>query len=405
MIPDWLLFLSFTLLAIAIQAFFALFEMGCVSFNKVRLQYYVSMGQKRALWLNFLLKRPSRLFGTTLIGINTALQIGSECSRRFYESIHLDPDWAPLSQVLLVVVLGELAPLFAARRHPEQVAMFCAPFMICIARLFTPFTWAFGMLSNGIHYLMGKTKEVPLFLSREEIKMAFEEKGEREDEFSTVVGRIFQLKTQTAKELMTPLSQVQMVSSFNTLAEVRHQLSVHYEPFVPIYHRTHSNIVAMAHLSDLLRCDEQKRVIESARSPWFVTTNSSILDILDQFRRNNQIVAVILDSSGQALGLLTLDQILSQIFGKEEIVDSPTEPPSLHVERTLSGDMRVEEFNRQFQAKLSCLQEESLSDLICKELDHSPAKGEIVRIEPFIFTILEPSLRGVKLLSVQTAQE
>lgn len=405
MIPDWLFFLSFTLLAVAVQALFALFEMGCVSLGKVRLQYYVSMGQRRALWLNFLLKRPSRLFGTTLIGINTALQIGSECSRRFYESIHLDPDWAPLSQVVIVVVLGELAPLFAARRHPEQVAMFCAPLMICIARLFTPFTWAFGIISNGIHYLMGKAKEVPLFLSREEIKMAFEEKGEGEDEFSNVVGHIFQLKTRTAKELMTPLSQVQMVSSFHTLAEVRHHLSVHYEPFVPIYHRTSSNIVAMAHLSDLLRCAEHKRVIESARSPWFVTTSSSILDILDQFRRNNQIVAVILDSFGQAVGLLTLDQILSQIFGKEEDSEGATEPPSLHIERTLLGEMKIEEFNQQFQAKLKCSEEETLSDLICKELDHPPAKGETVRIEPFVFTILEPSLRGVKLLSVQSVQE
>ncbi|MES2274306.1 MAG: DUF21 domain-containing protein, partial [Chlamydiota bacterium] len=69
-------------------------------------------------------KRPSRLFGTTLIGINTALVFGSECARHIYESVHLDPDWAPLTQVLLVVIFGELAPMFAARRHPEQLAMF-----------------------------------------------------------------------------------------------------------------------------------------------------------------------------------------------------------------------------------------------------------------------------------------
>jgi putative hemolysin len=401
MIPDWLFFLGFTLLAIIIQAIFALFEMGCVSFNKVRLQYYVSMGKKRALWLDFLLKRPSRLFGTTLIGINSALQIGSECSRRFYESIHLDPDWAPLSQVLLVVVFGELAPLFAARRHPEQVALFCAPFMIAIARFFAPLIWVFGALSNTIHYLMGKAKEVPLFLSREEVKMAFEETEESESELTGIVGQIFQLKHQTAKELMVPLSHAQMISSWNTLSEVRHHLSVHYEPFILIYHRIHSNIVSIAYLSDLLRCSEGRRVIECGRSPWFVTENASILNILEQFRRNNQKVAIVLDSSGQPLGLLTFDQILLQIFGKEES-SSEEEIPSFHIERTLLGEMKVEEFNRQFQADLPHLPEENLSDLLTKELDHSPVKGETIRIEPFIFTVLEPSLTGVKVLSVYT---
>ena len=109
-------YLFLTLLSVAVQALFAFFEMACVSFNKVRLQYYVSIRSRRAIWINYLLKRPSRLFGTTLIGITASLVVGSECSRRFYESIALDPDWAPLTQVPLVVIFGELAPMFAARR-------------------------------------------------------------------------------------------------------------------------------------------------------------------------------------------------------------------------------------------------------------------------------------------------
>lgn len=170
-------YLLFTLLAVAIQGFFAFFEMACVSFNKVRLQYFVSLGNRRALWLNYLLKRPSRLFGTTLIGVNAALFAGSECARQFYESIHLNPDLAPLTQILIVVIFGELAPLFAARRHPEQAAMFCVPLMILIARILTPVTWCFDAISHFVHKAMGQAKETPLFLSREEVRMAFQERG------------------------------------------------------------------------------------------------------------------------------------------------------------------------------------------------------------------------------------
>ena len=189
-----LTYLSLTLLFILIQGFFAFFEMACVSFNKVRLQYYVSLGTRRALWLNYLLKSPSRLFGTTLIGITTSLVVGSECARRLYESMNLDPDLAPLTQVLLVVIFAELSPMFAARRHPEQAAMFCVPLMILIAKVLTPMIWAFDALSTLVHRAMSKQKETPLFLSREEVHMAFEERGEGGDEFNDAASQIFQLK-------------------------------------------------------------------------------------------------------------------------------------------------------------------------------------------------------------------
>ena len=70
-----LTFLFLTLLAIVTQALFALFEMAAVSFNKMRLQYYVSKGDKRAIWLNDLLHHPGRLFGTALICINAQAEI------------------------------------------------------------------------------------------------------------------------------------------------------------------------------------------------------------------------------------------------------------------------------------------------------------------------------------------
>lgn len=398
-----MIFLFFTLFFIAVQGLFAFFEMACVSFNKVRLQYYVSIGTKRAIWLNSLLERPSCFFGTTLIGITASLVIGSECARRFYESIHLNPDWAPLTQVPLVVIFGELAPMFAARRHPEQSAMVCVPFMIVLARLLLPITWTFDLLSRLVHRAMGKEKEAPLFLSREEVKMAFEERDEREDEFNAAVNQIFQLKHLTAGQLMIPLSKAQMVSSHSTVAEVRHLLSVHYVPMIPIYHRYSHNVVAIAQLRDLLRLEENKRVIDAARSPWFVTKDTLILQLVQQFRSNNQSIAVILDLSGQACGLLTLDQILAEIFGDETV--QVVEESQHYIERTLSGDMRVAEFNRQFAAHLPEEKGDTLSDLLLATFGHLPVTDESVRIGELEFTVDESTLRGVKIFSVRSVQE
>ncbi|HLB53181.1 MAG TPA: CNNM domain-containing protein [Chlamydiales bacterium] len=396
-------FLFWTLAAIVIQGMFALFEMACVSFHRIRLQYYVSRGEKRALWLNYLLQRPSRLFGTTLIGINTALQIGSECARQFYAAIHLDPDWAPISQVILVVIFAELSPLFAARRHPEQAAMALVPVMILFAKLLTPITWAFDALSRLIHKCLGKAEETPLFLSREEVRLAFQADDDGGDEFGALTTQIFQLKTKHAVELMVPLAKVQMVPATATVSEVRHFLSIHYVPFLPIYHRYPHNVVAVIHPRDLLQEQDEKKVLDLGKSPWFVSEATSVLSLIEQFRRNTQSIAVLLNPSGEASGIVALDDIVSSLFGREMKKMAPLPSVAvLHIERTLPGDMEVATFNREFQGDLTYFPNETLNDLILRELKHLPAKEETIRLGSYLFTVLEPSMRGAKTVTVRT---
>ncbi len=399
---EWLLF---TGLAIFVQGIFAAVEMSCVSFNKIRLQYYVSRGNRRAAWISFLLKRPSRLFGTTLICINTSLQMGSECARRFYESVHLDPDWAPVTQVIIVVIFAELVPMFTARRHPERIAMFFAPLLICVSRLLTPFTWGFDQLSRGVHLLMKSSSETPLFLSREEVKIAFEEGDIGEaDEFNAIVSSIFSLKNAASSQWMQPISEMQLFPSTAKVSDVRRALKTRYAPILPIYHRIPNNIVSIVDLRDLLRLEDDQKIVDQGKSPWFVTKDTSILQIIDQFRRNNQSMAVILETTGQACGILTLDRIVDGIFGKQERARAE-ELLSHFVERTLSGSMTVAEFNREFKVKLPADPAMTLSDLIFTSLNHSLSRGEIVRIGDFEFTCLEPTLRGVKRLHVRSLQE
>ncbi len=395
---EWLLF---TLLAVLVQGLFALFEMACVSFNKIRLQYYVSKKNKRAIWISYLLGRPSRLFGTTLLGINTALQMGSECSRRFYESIHIDPDWAPLSQVIIVVIFGELVPMFAARKHPERIAMFFAPLMIVLAKCFTPLTWTFDQLSKLLHRAMNKSDEPAMFLSREEVMFAFQEGERGEDEFTAIAGSIFQLKSLTAGALMHELPQTLLFPSTSTVGQVRSQLEGQYAPILPIYHRSPYNVVSIVSPRDLLPLPDDHKIIDQGKSPWFVTRDTSILQLLDQFRRNNQSVAVILEPSGQASGILTLDQIIDAIFGREEKNPIEEESEGHFIIRTLKGSMTIAQFNKEFDLDLAGDPKTTLSDYITSYLDHPPSLGEAIRIGDYEFTITEPTLRGIKTLTVK----
>src|ERR1700722_7453185 len=195
----WKFYLFLMIVCLIVQGFFAMLEMACVSFNKVRLQYYVRQGNKRAKWLTYLLKKPALLFGTTLIGVNLALQMGSESARRFYESLGVNPDIAPLSQWVLVLIFAEIAPLFAGRRYAEHVVMLGIPFIYISSIILRPVIWAFDLLCTLVNRLVRSPKAAGLYLTREELQRMLEEQEGRplkaeQQELSSVAARIFSLK-------------------------------------------------------------------------------------------------------------------------------------------------------------------------------------------------------------------
>lgn len=408
---NWKFYLFLMITCLIVQGFFAMLEMACVSFNKVRLQYYVSQGSRRAKWLTYLLKKPALLFGTTLIGVNLALQMGSESARRFYESLGLNPDIAPISQWILVLIFAEIAPLFAGRRYAEHVVMLGIPFIYISSIILRPVIWAFDLLCTLVNRLVRSPKAAGLYLTREELQRMLEEQEglpikPEQQELSSVAARIFSLKTKNAKEMMQPLKSVIMIPSICTVGEMRTLLNTSYSPFLPIYHRTPENIVAIAYPRDLLRFPENARVREHARSPWFITETNSVLQILRQFRRNNKSVAVVLNEAGLAVGILTLDEILDEIFGQTDTWSSIDEiAPRTHhviVDRTFPGDMLIKDFNAQFNVHLPDEGVETLEELVTKQLGHSPTKGESIRIDQFELTVEEASLMGAKVISIQT---
>jgi len=409
---SWKAFLFLTLLCLVVQGFFSMTEMACVSFNKVRLQYYVSKKKKSALWLNYLLNHPALLFGTTLIGVNTALFFGSECSRRFYDAIGLSPDFAPLSQIILVLIFAEITPMSLGRRYAEHMVLFGVPFLYFFSLLLRPIIFILDLLCRWINHLIGNPISSTAYLSREELQNAIEERENppsdhsNKQELNTIVANIFSLKAKIAKDITQPLTQIPLVPAFCTVKELRRFIEGKQIVFVPIYHRHPQNIIAVAYLRDLLRIPENKRIKEYARSPWFIAQTTSILDILKQFRHNNQSLAIVLDRKGLARGVLTLDAIVHEIFGKSSIWESFSDilPNAFHVvlDRSFPAQMRLDEFNKQFGVHLAYQNAETLGEIVVKALNHNPSQGDSVRIDRFELIVEEISFLAIKTVLVKT---
>lgn len=405
----WLLL---NLLSIVVLAFYSMTEMACVSFNRVRLHYYVSKGNKRAIWLNNLLHHPWKLFGTTLIGVNFAMFFGSEFSREFHSAIGISPDLAPLSQVILVIVLGELAPMFAARAYPEQVALLGVPIINASAKVMTPILWAIRLLSKFCNWMVGGKEEAShIFITEEELQKILEEEEDQpfptnSEEFNAVTTNIFELKTKTAQQVMTPLNQVALLPSNATVEQARILMQNSAVEYFLVFHTEIHNVVGIAFPADLIRAPESRRARDYSRTPWFVTQTTKLMQIVKQFRRNNEIVAVILDKEGHAVGVLDLDDVVEEIFGKWS--DKKTNKrderkrKKLIIDRTFPAHYKVGEFNAQFDVKLDSREELTLVELMEEILEHNPEQGESVYLEPFEMTVKDTTLRGAKSITITT---
>lgn len=400
----WWLLLN--LFSICFLGFYSMIEMACVSFNKVRLHYYVSLGDKRAKWLNELLQRPFRLFGTTLIGVNVAMIIGSEFSREFYRALGFNPDIAPLTQVGLVIIFGELAPMFAARHFAENVAMRGAPLLYASSKMLTPILWLIGVITKFTNLLVqGKNSHGDIFLSQEELQTILDEHGEEpigtsSEEFNTITQNIFLLRHKDAKQCLTPLQTFPRLPSNTTVIQMKNLLRKTNVDFVLIYSLDIQNIVGIAFPRDLIRVPNNRRVRDYARPPWFVTENTPLTHILQQFQRNNQTVAVILDNLGRATGLITLDDILAEIF--EQGAFRLKKAKMFIIDRTFPGTKLVGEFNKQFGVILDAEESLTLAELMNKILGRQPEQGESALTHTFELTAVETSLLEVKSVNIKS---
>lgn len=397
---NWKYYLIFTILCIIFQGFFAMVEMAFVSFNRVRLEYYVKQHNRKAMWLAYLLHNPAYLFATTLIGVNFFLQLGSEVARRFYVELGLSPDFAPITQIFAVLIFAELSPMFAARSHSEHVSMMGITPIYFLSKAFIPFIFVLNGICRIIDWLLKSPPGAGIYLSREELQKAIEAKDEKhprveKEELDTLVHNILAIKMKTPKELMIPLEVVPMVAYDSKAKEIKELLMGEFVSFLPLYYQKRQNLYGIIYARDLLKLEDDVPVREISRSPWFITEKNSIFQILKQFRWNNQPLAVVLDEEGQATGILTLDRLIEEIFRNTTHKDVHNDlKKTILVDRSFFADQKVKEINLLLDIDLPHRDDETLEELMTTALGHAPQKFEAVRIGRF-----ELILEGVPLLT------
>ncbi|SFW01527.1 membrane transport protein [Chlamydia abortus] len=392
--------LGINFLCIVLQGFYSMMEMACVSFNRVRLQYYLTKDHKKARYINFLIRRPYRLFGTVMLGVNIALQVGSESSRNCYKALGFSPAYAPFTQIFLVVIFAELLPLTISRKVPERLALWGAPILYYSHYVFYPLIQFIGSLTEGLYYLLNIKKEkLNSTLSRDEFQKALETHHEEQD-FNVIATNIFSLSATSADQVCLPLDQVTMLPSTANAKDLRRKIKNTDMEFIPVYHKVRKNVIGIALPKDFVNKRPDDALIHNLHSPWFITAKSKLIRILKEFRDNRSSVAVVLNSSGEPMGILSLSAIFNILFNTTNIAQLKPKTVSV-IERTFPGNTPLEDLQKELGIELTRYGVETLAQLVLQLLDTPAEIGTSVITDNLLLEVKEVSLYGIKSVSIK----
>jgi len=414
---------------ILVNAVYVAAEFAAVSVRRSRVRQLASDGNLLAKWLLPLLESPitlDRYIAACQIGITiSSLALGAYAQSTF--AVWLAPFLSSVGSlpqataqttatviVLLLltavqVIFAELVPKSLALQFPTPSALYTLPAMVPSLWIYRPFiTWLNG---NGhvLLRLMGAPPQTHRHIhSPDEIELLFAESrdgGLLEADEHQRLRRALRLNVRPAKQLMVPRPRIAALDVDTPLNEVVTMVAMSPYSRLPVYKGSLDNIVGMLHTRDLVRWFVNRSganmTLEALMRPITSVHESVTADrVLRHLRERRMHQALVVDEFGGTSGLLTLEDVLSELVGDvgDEFKAGDPVPETLPDGRIrLPGSMAVEDAASLLRAKWDT-DANTVGGMATAALGHLPVSGEAVVIGDYSFTVERVAERAVEWL-------
>ncbi|BAZ50749.1 putative hemolysin [Nostoc sp. NIES-4103] len=357
------------LVLIIANGVFSMSEMAIVSARKVRLQQLANQGDAKARVALKLAESPNHFLSTvqvgiSLIGILTGAFGGATIANRLAPYIQLVPFLGAYSEpisfglvVLLItylsLIIGELVPKRLALNNPERIAAIVAIPMRALAAIASPAVYLLSASTEMVLRLLGITPSVEPQVTEEEIKILIEqgtEAGTFEEAEQDMVERVFRLGDRPVSYLMTPRPDIVWLDLEDSAEENRQKIVDSAYSRYPVCQAGLDNVLGVIPVTDLLARSFRSEPLDltvGLRQPVFVPESTRGLKVLELFKQTITHMALVVDEYGVIQGLVTLNDIMSEIVGDVPAGPGQDEPQAVQREDgswLLDGMLAVEDF-------------------------------------------------------------
>ncbi len=418
---------AFTVIVLSLvaSAFFSGIEIAFNSANKLHIEVL----NKNGLWsgrvLSNYVHHPSYFITTTLLGNTVALTIYGAYMAQYLEPILSQwissyVDFNPKTLDLLVVcsqtvistaivlVTGEFVPKSFSLINPERLLIYFSYVFEVVYRLLYPFTWFINLATKFfMQYLLGMkySEAKPIFGLTDlnayikSMKSSQEGKIEIENDF---FANAMEFKTVRLRECMIPRRDIVAVDINDGIEALKDRFYESGHSKILIYNNSIDNIIGYVHQLAIFRKPQkiQDVMTEILSVPEAMLAN----ELMVKFIANSRTIAVVLDEFGGTAGIVTIEDIMEEIFGEiedeydeqDEEIKAADSPNSFIV----SARLEVEYLNQKMNWSIPLGEYETLGGYILSINNTVPDENEIVENELFEFKILSKSGPRIDIVKI-----
>lgn len=393
------------LLLLFLSGFFSMSEGALFSLGRHHRAQIKKKGKRSATLIERLLREPYKLIITIHLSdeiLNVAYSSIMALTVRQLLSNYWNEGILTISSICIaspsLLLLGEIGPKTIGVKYPRLIARTISYPLNLYHMLIAPLRLIVMALSIGITWILGGGKiehESKEGLTPEEMKALLglgTQEGVLTDIERKLVDSLFKLEDIRVDKLMTPgINLFSLPVDINTHQAIN---SIKKSGFsrVPIYKDEKDSIVGIVYAKDLLSSNSsigENKLDGILRPPYFIPKTKKAFDLLREFQQKRTQVAIVVDEYGRVDGIITMEDILEELFG--EIEDERRAIKYSKVVREgetliVPGSMKIEEFNDSYL--FTVLRPGGLSSL-ASDLDESiiPTQEDRETLGGFVFDL------------------
>ncbi len=407
-----------------INGVLAMSELAVVSSRPARLKVLSDQGSKGAATAIRLAENPGRFLSTvqigiTLVGVLSGAFSGATLGARLSEWLGTHgfsdnvADALGVGTVVVLItylslIVGELVPKQIALRDAERVASRVAPTMAILAKVAAPLVWLLDASGKLVLALLGQKGEPEETVTEEEVRTIIaeaENAGVLERDEREMISGVMRLADRSARALMTPRREVEVIDLSDTLDEIRAQIRATRRNRLPVQDGEADSIIGIIEMKELFEAlaDDKVELRSLVREAPVVLDTTGALEVLRALRATHVHMALVFDEYGHFEGIITSSDVLEAITGvfQDEDEEEPAIVTRADGSFLVAGWMQVDEFSHELGIHVPRDADyQTVAGFVLAEMNRLPNVGESFEKGHWRFEVVDLDGRRIDKLLV-----
>ena len=410
-----------------LSAFFSGMEIAFINKNRLKLEIDRKQSRLFDFIADIFARHPGQYITTILVGNNIALVVYSLCMSVVIRAMAYTLGWREVAEsgsfiletiipTIIVIFVGEYIPKSIFRSKPNFYYRFLAPVIYLFYLLLYPIARFTTLLSYGILRLFGRKNEQgesDMHFDRSDLEHLLDTNNndtqhEPADQEIKILQNALDFADLRVRDCMISRVDIEAVDiEDTTIEELTERFVESMYSRIFVWKGSIDNIVGYVNVKSLFRRPE--RLEDVVMDVDFVAETLPLQEMLEQFMKSKSNIAVVIDEFGGTAGIISLEDVLEQIFG--EIEDEHDMPEMIEKqvgerEYVFSCRLDVKYLNEKYALEIEeCDEYDTLAGFIIYNYDGLPAAGEIVTVENLRIKILRTTRSRLELARVEILQK